>query len=73
MKARPGGVMLKRAVMLGGTLAVVAAALVVNLTILDVISPSALRETLGKTLSVIAVTTVAAVLVLLIVKTTSKP
>ena len=65
--------MLKRAVMLGATLAVVAAALVVNLTILDVISPSALRETLGKTLSVIAVTTAAVVLVLLIVKTTSKP
>jgi hypothetical protein len=65
--------MLKRAVMLGATLAVVAAALVVNLTILDVISPGVLRETLGKTLSVIAVTTVAVVLVLVIVKTTSKP
>jgi hypothetical protein len=65
--------MLKRAVMLGATLAVVAAALVVNLTILDVISPGVLKETLGKTLSVIAVTTVAVVLVLVIVKTTSKP
>lgn len=65
--------MLKRAVMLSATLAVVAAALVVNLTILDVISPSALRETLGKTLSVIAVTTVAMVLILVIVKTSSKP
>jgi hypothetical protein len=63
--------MLKRAVMLGATLAVVAAALVVNLTILDVISPTALRETLGKTLSVIAVTTVAVVLILLIVKKSS--
>jgi hypothetical protein len=63
--------MLKRAVMLSATLAVVAAALVINLTILDVISPSALRETLGKTLSVIAVTTVAVVLILLIVKTSS--
>lgn len=63
--------MLKRAVMLSATLAVVAAALVINLTILDVISPSALRETLGKTLSVIAVTTVAVVLILLIVRTSS--
>jgi hypothetical protein len=60
--------MLKRAVMLGATLAVVAAALVVNLTILDVISPGVLREALGKTLSVIAVT-----LVLMIVTTARKP
>jgi hypothetical protein len=51
----------------------VAAALVVNLAILDVISFTALRETLGKTLSVIAVTTVAVVLVLAMVKATSKP
>lgn len=65
--------MLKRTVMLGAALAVVAAALVVNLAILDVISFTALRETLGKTLSVIAVTTVAVVLVLAMVKATSKP
>jgi hypothetical protein len=65
--------MLKRAVMLGTILAVVAAALVVNLTILDVISISALKETLGKTLSVIAVTTVAGVVILLIVRAINKP
>jgi hypothetical protein len=65
--------MLKRTVILGAALAVVAAALVVNLAILDVISFTALRETLGKTLSVIAVTTVAVVLVLAMVKATSKP
>jgi hypothetical protein len=65
--------MLKRTVLLGAALAVVAAALVVNLAILDVISFDALRETLGKTLSVIAVTTVAVVLVLAMVKATSKP
>ncbi|RPH85095.1 MAG: hypothetical protein EHM88_02300 [Candidatus Rokuibacteriota bacterium] len=65
--------MLKRTVLLGAALAVVAAALVVNLAILDVISFTALRETLGKTLSVIAVTTVAVVLVLAMVKATSKP
>jgi hypothetical protein len=65
--------MLKRTVLLGAALAVVAAALVVNLAILDVTSFNALRETLGKTLSVIAVTTVAVVLVLAMVKATSKP
>ena len=65
--------MLKRTVLLGAALAVVAAALVVNLAILDVISFTALRETRGKTLSVIAVTTVAVVLVLAMVKATSKP
>lgn len=65
--------MLKRAVMLGASLAIVAAAVVVNLAILDVISPAVLRETLGKTLSVIAVTTVAVALILVIVRTTRKP
>jgi hypothetical protein len=65
--------MLKRTVLLGAALAVVAAALVVNLAILDVTSFNALRETLGKTPSVIAVTTVAVVLVLAMVKATSKP
>ena len=65
--------MLKRAVMLGASLAIVAGAVVVNLAILDVISPAVLRETLGKTLSVIAVTTVAVALILVIVRTTRKP
>jgi hypothetical protein len=65
--------MLKRTVMLGVALAVVAAALVVNLAILDILSLEALRETLGKTLSVIAITTVAVVVILAIVKTAGKP
>lgn len=65
--------MLKRTVLLGAALAVVAAALVVNLAILDVLSLGAVRETLGKTLSVIAVTTVAVVLLLAIEKTAGKP
>jgi hypothetical protein len=65
--------MLKRAVMLGAVLAVVAVALVVNLAILDVISAAALRESLGKTLSVIGVTTAAVVLILVIVKATRTP
>jgi hypothetical protein len=62
--------MLKRAVMLGAILGVVAAALIVNLAILDVISPSVQWETLGKTLSVIVVTFTAVVLILLLVKAT---
>lgn len=65
--------MLKRTVMLGAILTVVAVALVVNLALLDLISTSVLTETLGKTLSVLAVTTLAAVLVLLIVKGARKP
>jgi len=65
--------MLKQTVMLGAILTVVAVALVVNLAILDLISTSVLTETLGKTLSVLAVTTFAAVLVLLIVKAARKP
>jgi hypothetical protein len=62
--------MLKRAVMLGAILGVVAAALIVNLAILDVISPSVQWEALGKTLSVIVVTFTAVVLILLLVKAT---
>ena len=65
--------MLKRTLMLGVALAVVAAALVVNLAILDVISLDAVKATLGRTLSVIAVTTLAIALVVALVKTTSKP
>jgi hypothetical protein len=65
--------MLKRTLMLGVALAVVAAALVVNLAILDVIALDAVKATLGRTLSVIAVTTLAITLVVALVKTTSKP
>jgi hypothetical protein len=65
--------MLKRTVMLGAALAVVAAALVLNLVILDVIALGAVKETLGKTLSVIAVTTAAVALIFAIVKTAGKP
>ena len=64
--------MLRRIVMLGAVLSIVVATLVVNLSILDVISRDLLKETLGKTLSVIAVSTVALVLVIVLVKASAK-
>jgi len=64
--------MLRRIVMLGAVLSIVVATLVVNLSILDVISRDLLKETLGKTLSVIAVSTVALVLVIVFVKVSAK-
>ncbi len=64
--------MLRRILVLGAVLSIVVAALVVNLSILDVISRDLLKETLGKTLSVIAVSTVALVLVIVLVKASAK-
>ena len=64
--------MLRRIVVLGAVLSIVVAALVVNLSILDVIPRDLLKETLGKTLSIIAVSTVALVLVIVLVKMSAK-
>jgi hypothetical protein len=64
--------MLRRILVLGAVLSIVVAALVVNLSILDVISRDLLKETLGKTLSIIAVSTVALVLVIVLVKVSAK-
>ena len=64
--------MLRRILVLGAVLSIVVATLVVNLSILDVISRDLLKETLGKTLSVIAVSTVALVLVIVLVKAGAK-
>jgi hypothetical protein len=64
--------MLRRILVLGAVLSIVVATLVVNLSILDVISRDLLKETLGKTLSVIAVSTVALVLVIVLVKASAK-
>lgn len=64
--------MLKRILVLGAVLSIVVAALVINLSILDVISRDLLKETLGKTLSIIAVSTVALVLVIVLVKVSAK-
>ena len=52
----------KKILVFGALLTVVAAALVITLGILDVISVSELKTTLGKTVSVIGVMTIAAVL-----------
>jgi hypothetical protein len=64
--------MLRRILVLGAVLSIVVAALVINLSILDVISWDLLKETLGKTLSIIAVSTVALVLVVVLVKVSAK-
>ena len=64
--------MLRRILVLGAVLSIVVATLVVNLSILDVISRDLLKETLGKTLSVIAVSTVALVLIIVLVKVSAK-
>jgi hypothetical protein len=64
--------MLRRILVWGAVLSIVVAALVVNLSILDVISRDLLKETLGKTLSIIAVSTVALVLVIVLVKVSAK-
>jgi hypothetical protein len=64
--------MLRRILVWGAVLSIVVAALVVNLSILDVISRELLKETLGKTLSIIAVSTVALVLVIVLVKVSAK-
>lgn len=64
--------MLRRIVVVGAVLSIVVATLVVNLSILDVISRDLLKETLGKTLSIIAVSTVALVLIIVLVKVSAK-
>jgi hypothetical protein len=64
--------MLRRILVWGAVLSIVVAALVVNLSILDVIPRDLLKETLGKTLSIIAVSTVALVLVIVLVKMSAK-
>ena len=64
--------MLRRILVWGAVLSIVVAALVVNLSILDVIPRDLLKDTLGKTLSIIAVSTVALVLVIVLVKVSAK-
>jgi hypothetical protein len=64
--------MLRRILVLGAVLSIVVATLIVNLSILDVISRDLLKETLGKTLSIIAVSTVALVLIIVLVKVSAK-
>jgi hypothetical protein len=56
--------MYTRVLMLGVGLAILASAVVINLAILDIITFADVRETLGKGLSVVAVSTIAVLLLL---------
>ena len=60
--------MLQRVLMLGVGVAILVSAVLINLSILDVVSVSEMKETLGKTLSVIAVSSVALLLIAVIIK-----
>ena len=64
--------MLQRILVLGASLAILVAAVVISLAILDVVSVHEMVQTLGKTLSVIAVCTIAAVLILILMKIGAK-
>jgi hypothetical protein len=60
--------MSKRIVILGALAAVLICALVLNLSILDVITPRELSETLGRSLSVVAVSTAAIVIMVALLR-----
>jgi hypothetical protein len=63
----------KRIVTIGALAAVLIAALMVILSILDVVSGSETRETLGKSLAVVGVSTLAIVLAAMILKAGGTP
>lgn len=56
--------MIKRVLVLGAATLVFAAAVIVNLWIVDVVTISALKESLGRISSVVVVTTAATVLII---------
>ena len=58
----------KRILTIGSLAALLIMALMVNLSILDVVSGSEMRETLGKSLAVVGVSTLAIVLAAMILK-----
>ena len=60
--------MFKQILIFGTVLVVFATALVINLSILDLLSIEELKQSLGKTVSVIAVSTAAILLIVGIVK-----
>ena len=60
--------MFKQTLIFGTVLVVFATALVINLSILDLLSIEELKQSLGKTVSVIAVSTAAILLIVGIVK-----
>jgi hypothetical protein len=63
----------KRIVTIGSLAAVLITALVVILFILDVVSGAAMRETLGRSLAVVGVSTLAVVLAAMILKAGRTP
>ena len=63
----------KRIVTIGSLAAVLITALIVILSILDVVSGSEMRETLGKSLAVVGVSTLAVVLAAMILKAGRTP
>ena len=63
----------KRIVSIGSLAAVLITALIVILSILDVVSGSEMRETLGKSLAVVGVSTLAVVLAAMILKAGRTP
>ena len=63
----------QRIVTIGSLAAVLITALVVILSILDIVSGSAMRETLGKSLAVVGVSTLAVVLAAMILKAARRP
>jgi hypothetical protein len=58
----------RRALAIGGLAAIFVAAVIINLSLLDVITLSQLRGSLGRSLMVIAVTTAAIVLMVTIMR-----
>ena len=65
--------MSKRIVIFGAIAAVLVATLVATLAALDVIAVTDLRETLGRTVLVIAIATAATVVVVALARTTLQP
>jgi hypothetical protein len=63
----------KRIITIGSMAAVLITALIVILSILDVVSGSEMRETLGKSLAVVGVSTLAVVLAAMILKAGRTP
>lgn len=58
----------RRALAIGGLAAIFVAAVIINLSLLDIITVSQLRGSLGRSLMVIAVTTAAIVLMVTIMR-----
>jgi hypothetical protein len=64
--------MLKRVLIFGAILAIIAAALIIILAILDVVTIRDVKETLGKTLSIVGVSVLAIVLIIAMARLAGK-